>query len=50
MKEGYIMIKCRGCGSEYEMPNIGVIPVMEDCPVCKQIKKGIDDILREIGV
>lgn len=43
-----MIIKCRTCGSEYEMPDIGVKPIMEDCPVCKKAKKAVDEVLKEI--
>jgi len=29
------IVKCKRCGTEYKMPDLGVKVVMEDCPVCK---------------
>ena len=37
MKKGRatkIKVTCNGCGVAYEMPNIGVTPIMEECPNC----------------
>ena len=45
-----MIVTCEGCGSQYEMPDIGVKPIMKDCPVCKQLKEAIDKINREIGL
>uniref|UniRef100_A0A6M3M1K6 Uncharacterized protein n=1 Tax=viral metagenome TaxID=1070528 RepID=A0A6M3M1K6_9ZZZZ len=30
-----IKVICKNCGDAWEMPNIGVIPVMEECPNCR---------------
>ena len=45
-----MIVACEKCGSEYEMPDIGVKPVMKDCPVCKKIDEAIAKINREIGL
>ena len=43
-----MIVKCKTCGSEYTMPDIGVIPIMEDCPVCKGAKKAVDNALKDL--
>lgn len=39
MRAGYRIVECRECGTGYEMPDIGVIPVMENCPACPKPKE-----------
>jgi len=40
-------VKCQRCGTEYEMPDIpNVNPIMEDCPICKDLEK----TMREMGL
>jgi hypothetical protein len=39
------IVKCKRCGTEYEMPDIGVDVVMEDCPVCKEL----DAMMKKAG-
>ena len=39
-------VKCRKCGTEYEMPPIAKEVIMEDCPVCKDLDKK----LKELGL
>jgi len=41
MREGYILVKCRKCGTEYEMPDVGVKVTMDDCPTCKEIEASL---------
>ena len=38
-KAGYVTVKCRGCGTAYDMPDLRVIPIMNDCPECKKEKE-----------
>ena len=43
-----IIVKCKKCGAEYEMPDIGVKPIMEDCPVCKDLDKTMKKLLGDL--
>jgi rubrerythrin len=40
------IVKCKKCGTEYEMPNLDVEVVMEDCPICKEL----DANLKKMGL
>ena len=31
------IVKCKRCGTKYEMPDMGVDVIMEDCPVCREL-------------
>jgi len=39
------IVKCKRCGTEYAMPDMGVEVIMEDCPVCKEL----DAIKKKLG-
>ena len=43
-----IIVKCERCGTEYEMPDIGIKPIMKDCPICKQVDKMAKDVLGDL--
>ena len=43
-----MIVKCQRCGTEYVMPDIGVKPIMKDCPVCKQIDKTAKALLGDL--
>lgn len=40
-----MIVKCKRCGTEYEMPDIAENVVMEDCPVCKEIEESMKKLL-----
>jgi hypothetical protein len=42
-----IIVKCIRCGTEYEMPDIDVQPVMQNCPICRDIDRQLQNILGE---
>ena len=42
------IVKCKRCGTEYEMPDIGVEVTMEDCSVCKDLDKKMKEMFRGI--
>ena len=44
------IVKCRVCGSEYEMPDICQEVIMEDCPNCKEMKKLFKELDKEYAV
>lgn len=35
------VVKCRKCGMEYMMPDLGVEVTMDDCPVCKEVAESL---------
>lgn len=37
-------VKCKRCGTEYDMPDIGVPVTMEDCPVCQDIVEIVEKL------
>ena len=37
-------VKCKRCGTEYEMPPIVENVIMEDCPVCKDLDKSMKEL------
>jgi rubrerythrin len=39
------IVKCKRCGTEYEMPNIAEEVIMEDCPVCKKLDEYLKGLL-----
>ena len=43
-----MIVKCQRYGTEYVMPDIGVKPIMKDCPVCKQIDKTAKALLGDL--
>jgi len=43
-----IKVKCIRCETEYEMPNIGVRPTMQNCPVCRDIDRQMQNILGDL--
>ena len=45
-----IIVKCEYCGTEYEMPNIGVKPIMKDCPVCRELDEKMSELLGDLYV
>jgi len=46
MKPQFRIVKCKKCGTEYKMPNIGDFKVdMDSCPVCKEIEDCLKKLL-----
>jgi hypothetical protein len=39
------IVKCKKCGTEYEMPDIGQDVIMEDCPVCQELEKTMKKLI-----
>ena len=50
MSRKVIIVKCEYCGTEYEMPDIGVKPIMKDCPVCKKLDAQMRETLGDLYV
>lgn len=42
-------VKCKKCGTEYGMPDIGIPVEMDDCPICQDLEKTLKHILSESG-
>jgi hypothetical protein len=47
MREGRILVKCKKCGAEYEMPDFGVDVTMNVCHVCRDITKTLETIISQ---
>jgi len=48
MSNRKIIVTCQSCGSQYEMPDIGVKPIMKDCPTCKGLDKTMKELLGDL--
>ena len=45
-----VIVKCEYCGTKYEMPNIGIKPIMKECPVCKELDVKMRELLGDLYV
>ena len=43
-----IIVECSRCGTEYEMPDIGVNPIMTDCPICNKVDLMAKSVLGDL--
>ena len=46
--EKMITVTCQTCGSQYEMPDIGVKPIMKDCPACIEADRMAKEVLGDL--
>ena len=45
-EDGKTTIACATCGTKYTMPNIGILPVMNNCPACIKKPKRQEDPMK----